>query len=170
MSATLKCNTLLLKSLRTALLGACALPCGGLPSWLTSFGLRNAGKVDTLGYYYYYYFGWGASCGGFLPSWLKCHFSKGLPCPLCLKLPTSASPAAVQVVLILFLRKTYGSQEYCRTLHQRACSFSVPPSPESCRRCTSQDSGGIPVWSLLQPNTDNGVCTWYLAKRYLPGG
>lgn len=66
--------------------------------------------------------------------------------------------------------KLNGSQEYCRTLHQRACSFSIPPSPESCRRCTSQDSGGIPVWSLLQPNTDNSVCTWYLLKRYLPGG
>lgn len=53
--------------LRTAPRGACALPSGGLPSWLTWSGLRSAGEVDALGHRRYCGFGRGGSAQKPLP-------------------------------------------------------------------------------------------------------
>ena len=136
------CNSAL-RSRRMAPLGACALPCGGLPSWLTWSGLRSAGEVDALGHRCHCCFGRGASSYGLSSVSAQKPFLRRSPPTRCRKPPPSSRPAEVPGLRSEMLSHTG--------------SFSAPSSPRDAGVCVP-GRWGRPRRALLQPSPADGVC------------
>lgn len=129
------CNSALRPG-RTAPPGACALPCGGLLSWLTWSGLRSAGEVGAQGHRGHCCWVGGPAPVDALPSRLKSCFSGGLPRPRWLKPPPPPVPLA----------SLLSAQKRSHTLVR-----SLPHPPRGAQGCASRDSGGVPVRPCYSP-------------------
>ena len=120
-----------LHPLRMVPLGVCVLPCGGLLSWLTWFGLRNAGKLYTL----------------------DVDFCRGPAAtdPLCLSSDViskvCSAPSKLQSTLpcLCFPHSTNPCQKLSRTVYLCACLFSIPPFRKWPMGCVPLDSRGLTV-------------------------